>query len=88
MQTVHATTLQFRLADRGGPYISPCGPGRAIHYRSRILRLALLAPEIVGSIIEGRTSGVVMLEMLERPLPASWEEQRPRVGIGGSYDRG
>jgi hypothetical protein len=45
-------------------------------YVSRILRLALLAPEIVETIIEGRASDAVMLEQLERPLPASWEEQR------------
>jgi hypothetical protein len=45
-------------------------------YVSRILRLALLAPEIVETIIEGRASDAVVLERLERPLPASWEEQR------------
>ena len=45
-------------------------------YVSRILRLALLAPDIVEMIIEGRSDQVLMLEQLERPLPASWEEQR------------
>ena len=48
-------------------------------YVSRILRLALLAPDIVEAIIAGRTNQALMLERLERPLPASWEEQRPRV---------
>ena len=45
-------------------------------YVSRILRLALLAPDIVDAILAGRTDQGMMLEMLERPLPASWEEQR------------
>jgi hypothetical protein len=45
-------------------------------YVSRILRLALLAPDIVDAILAGRTVQGVMLEQLERPLPASWEEQR------------
>jgi hypothetical protein len=45
-------------------------------YVSRILRLALLAPDIVEAILAGRAVGVLMLEKLERPLPASWEEQR------------
>ena len=45
-------------------------------YVSRILRLALLAPEIVEAILSGRTSHVLMLERLERRLPASWAEQR------------
>ena len=48
-------------------------------YVSRILRLALLAPDLVEAILEGRTSQALMLETLERPLPTSWEEQRPRV---------
>jgi hypothetical protein len=43
---------------------------------SRILRLALLAPDIVGSILAGKADQASMLEHLERPLPASWEEQR------------
>ena len=43
---------------------------------SRILRLALLAPDIVEAILTGSTDQGLMLEQLERPLPASWEEQR------------
>ena len=42
---------------------------------SRILRLALLAPDIVDSILAGQTDQALMLEHLERPLPASWKEQ-------------
>jgi hypothetical protein len=45
-------------------------------YVSRILRLALLAPDIVEAILAGSTDQALMLEKLERPLPASWEEQR------------
>ena len=45
-------------------------------YVSRILRLALLAPDLVEAILAGETDQGMMLEQLERPLPASWEEQR------------
>jgi hypothetical protein len=48
-------------------------------YVSRILRLALLAPDIVEAILTGGTDQALMLERLERPLPASWEEQRKRL---------
>jgi hypothetical protein len=48
-------------------------------YVSRILRLALLAPDIVETILEDKANSRVMLEELERPLPASWEEQRARI---------
>ena len=47
-------------------------------YVSRILRLALLAPDLVEASLAGSTDQVLMLEKLERPLPASWEEQRQR----------
>ena len=45
-------------------------------YVSRILRLALLAPDIVEAILAGSADQSLMLERLERPLPPSWEEQR------------
>jgi hypothetical protein len=48
-------------------------------YVSRILRLALLAPDIVDEILAGRADQALMLEQLERPLPANWEEQRYRL---------
>jgi len=48
-------------------------------YVSRILRLALLAPDLVEAILSGRTDHALMLERLEGPLPASWEEQRDKL---------
>ena len=48
-------------------------------YVSRILRLALLAPDIVEGILAGTADQALMLERLERPLPASWMEQRARI---------
>lgn len=45
-------------------------------YVSRILRLALLAPDIIEAIVAGRADQSLMLERLERPLRSSWEEQR------------
>ena len=40
-------------------------------YVSRILRLALLAPAIMEAILAGRADQSLILERLERPLPAS-----------------
>ena len=45
-------------------------------YVSRILRLALLSPDIVESILTGQADQTLILERSERPLPADWEEQR------------
>ena len=41
-------------------------------YVSRILRLALLAPDLVEAILGGWADQRVMLERLERPLPVGW----------------
>ena len=49
-------------------------------YVSRILRLALLAPDIIETVLEGRSDQTLMLETLERPLPASWEDQHNHLG--------
>jgi hypothetical protein len=46
-------------------------------YVSRILRLALLSPDTIKAILAGSTDQGIILEHLERPLPASWAEQRP-----------
>ena len=53
-------------------------------YVSRILRLALLAPDIVEAILAGRTDQGMLLEQLERPLPANWEEQGEQLGSSAS----
>ena len=68
-----------RMLDEGVyATVSEIGDAEGISksYVSRILRLALLAPDIVDAILAGRTDQSMMLEQLERPLPASWEEQR------------
>lgn len=49
-------------------------------YISRILRLAVLAPEIVETVLEGRANQALMLEGLGRPLPMDWKEQRNHLG--------
>ena len=57
-------------------------------YVSRILRLALLAPDIIEAILGGRADQGLMLEKLEQPLPASWEEQRRVLRVGSACDGG
>ena len=45
-------------------------------YVSRILRLTLLAPDIVEAIVDGRQPPALALARLMKPFPAAWEEQR------------
>jgi hypothetical protein len=44
-------------------------------YLSRIIRLTLLAPEIVEAIVTGRQPSTLQLDDLLKPLPAVWECQ-------------
>lgn len=50
--------------------------GIAAPYLTRTLRLALLAPDLVEVILDGRQSRRLSLETLRSPLPAAWPEQR------------
>jgi hypothetical protein len=45
-------------------------------YVGKLLRLTLLAPEIVETVLDGRLAKGVRLEDLVRPLPGAWAEQR------------
>ena len=53
--------------------------GIATSYLTRVLRLALLAPEIVEAILDGRQGPKVTLTRLLEPLPLEWKAQRHRV---------
>ena len=44
-------------------------------YVSRLLRMTLLAPDIVESVLDGRQPTKVTLALLMRPFPVAWEEQ-------------
>ena len=50
--------------------------GVAPSYVSRVLRLTLLAPEIVEVILDGRQSAQLQLDDLLRGFPLEWEGQR------------
>ena len=71
-----------RMLDKGVyATVSDIGDAENISksYVSRILRLALLAPDIVESVLAGKTDQALMLEHLERPLPADWREQQEQL---------
>ena len=49
--------------------------GIAPSYLSRVLRLTLLAPDIVEAILEGRHEPEVTLARLMEPFPVEWDQQ-------------
>ena len=45
-------------------------------YVGRILRLTLLAPDIVEAILDGRQPAELTLAVLMKPFPVGWDKQR------------
>jgi hypothetical protein len=45
-------------------------------YVSRVLRLTLLAPDIIEAVLDGRQPGEMSLQPLLAPFPTCWAEQR------------
>ncbi len=60
-------TTIAELADREG--IAPS-------YMTRVLRLTLLAPDIVEAILDGKQGPEVTLARVLEPCPLVWEEQK------------
>ena len=45
-------------------------------YMARVLRLTLLAPDVVEAILDGRQPRTLTLPTLMKPFPMAWKEQR------------
>jgi len=45
-------------------------------YLCRVLRMSLLAPNIVEAILDGRQPPAVQLDRLLKPFPVEWDSQR------------
>ena len=58
------------------------GQGRIATYVSQVLRLTLLAPEIVEAILDGRQPAELQLDDLLEGFPLEWERQRQAMTIG------
>ena len=50
-------------------------------YLGSLLRLTLLAPDIVEAILDGRTSATCALPALLAPIPDAWACQRHRLNL-------
>ncbi|MET4702214.1 hypothetical protein ABIE65_005269 [Constrictibacter sp. MBR-5] len=65
---MHATIGEIAAAERINP-----------SYASRVLRLTLLAPDIVEAILDGRQGAELTLDRLLRPFPVEWERQAEAI---------
>jgi hypothetical protein len=51
-------------------------------YLCRVLRLSLVAPDIVEGVLNGTLSVEFTLERAMKPLPVAWEDQRRVLRVG------
>ncbi|MEJ8570767.1 hypothetical protein [Microbaculum marinum] len=73
-----------RLLERGCyASVTELADGQKINssYLSRILRLTLLAPDIVEAILDGRHPVGLHVDALAKPLPLDWAAQRVALGL-------
>lgn len=50
-------------------------------YVARVMRLTLLSPEIVKTIMEGNEPSSLTYRELAKPFPVLWEEQKAALGF-------
>lgn len=48
-------------------------------YLCRVLRLTLLAPDIVEAILDGRQPAILQMDTLLKPFPSEWMAQRQQI---------
>ncbi|MEO5347891.1 MAG: hypothetical protein H7834_16155 [Magnetococcus sp. YQC-9] len=54
-------------------------------YLARVLRLTLLAPDIIVAILDGRQPDVLTWRELKSPFPMEWEKQREKWGFSKTF---
>lgn len=78
--TALAKAHHWRNLIETGHYASAAELARREHqnesYVCRILRLTLLAPDIVESILDGTQPQTLELKAIMKPLPVEWKAQR------------
>ena len=61
--------------------------GIAPSYMTRVLRLTLLAPDIVEAILDGKQGPEVTLARVLESFPVAWSEQPRHLGTGSDTGR-
>lgn len=55
--------------------------GIALSYMTRVLRITLLAPDVVESILIGQHGPEITLATLMNPFPLDWSDQRRTISL-------
>jgi hypothetical protein len=67
-----------------GDHVSPTELAKAekinLSYLCRVLRLTLLAPDLVEALLDGKLQRLQLSDFL-RPIPLIWADQRTMLGM-------
>ena len=78
-----ARAFRWRRLLESGDYASigelAAAQGVNFSYMCRVLRLTLLSPKIVESILDGRASSELPLSVLLQPNSPAWDEQELKI---------
>jgi len=58
--------------------------GIAPSYMTRVLRLTLLAPDIVEEVLNGKQTSEMTLARVLKPFPEAWVQQRQTLGLAAT----
>jgi hypothetical protein len=74
---------RWRQMLEGGEYSSSAELAKAekvnASYLSRILRLTLIAPDLIEAILNGSQPSTLQLDDLLKPLPGAWSQQHSKL---------
>ena len=74
--------------ERGSVVAHDCATlGKSERYVSKLIRAALLAPDLVEAVLEGRAPSQLTLAALTKELPWDWNEQRRRFAAVRGVNR-
>ena len=87
-----AKGFRWRSQIEGGEFatITELARARGVNdsYACRLLRMTLLSPQIVTTILDGRQHPNLTLKKITRPLPKEWDRQMTLLSEHGSLFNG
>lgn len=83
MVVAFARAFRWKKMLEDGAYCSIAEMGEALginrFHLARLLRLTLLAPDIIEAVVDGREPDGISIERLRRPLPFLWNDQKALI---------
>ena len=84
--TALARAYRWQRRFEGGAYSSiselAAAEGVDRSYAGKVMRLMLLAPDLIDAILDGTEPDIMAVDRLLAPFPVDWRRQRAGFGVG------